>query len=204
MYISNVLIENYKNFKELSVSTQKVTAVIGNNNAGKTNFLEAITLPLFVDEITSRSKKLVWSDINQETKDNYYDFILEKKEEIASDSVDLKCFNAIVPQVKVKLEFEYGLGEFYAIKELLSEIDPENDIEDELPKAALEYRFFCKNTKELLKHVKEVLESVSLDINNLDVTDLNKLKQNLLPIEFFEYSILIRRIYNLSATTIIK
>lgn len=191
MYISNVLIKNYKNFKELSVSTQKVTAVIGNNNAGKTNFLEAITLPLFADEINSRPKKLNWSDINQETRNNYYDFILEKKEDIVLGSIDLEKFNGIVPEVKVILEFEYEIVEFYAIKELLSEIDPEIDIEDRLPTAALEYRFFCKNTNELLVHVKEVLERVSLDIDNLDIIELNKFKQNLLPIEFFEYSILI-------------
>lgn len=47
MYISKVIVRNFRNFRELDISLdKKVTCIIGENNVGKTNLLHAIRLVL--------------------------------------------------------------------------------------------------------------------------------------------------------------
>lgn len=47
MYVSRVVIRNFRNFRELDVSLdRKVTCIIGENNTGKTNLLHAIRLAI--------------------------------------------------------------------------------------------------------------------------------------------------------------
>lgn len=53
LYISRVIIKNYRNFKEIDVGLDHKQVIIGENNIGKTNFLRAIQLvldPSFSDE----------------------------------------------------------------------------------------------------------------------------------------------------------
>lgn len=53
LYISRVIIENYRNFKYVDVNLDHKQVIIGENNIGKTNFLRALQLildPSFSDE----------------------------------------------------------------------------------------------------------------------------------------------------------
>jgi putative ATP-dependent endonuclease of OLD family len=53
LYISRVIIKNYRNFKDIDVSLGHKQVIIGENSIGKTNFLRAIQLvldPSFSDE----------------------------------------------------------------------------------------------------------------------------------------------------------
>lgn len=53
LYISRVIIRNYRNFKDIDVSLEHKQVIIGENNIGKTNFLRALQLvldPSFSDE----------------------------------------------------------------------------------------------------------------------------------------------------------
>lgn len=45
MYISEVKINNFRSFRELSVKLRKNTILIGENDVGKTNFFAALSLP---------------------------------------------------------------------------------------------------------------------------------------------------------------
>lgn len=45
MYLSNVCILNYRNFKHFNMSLNEgLSIIIGENNVGKSNFLEALSL----------------------------------------------------------------------------------------------------------------------------------------------------------------
>lgn len=44
MYIKNIHIENFRNFHYIDIPLKKLTIVIGENDAGKSNFLDAIRL----------------------------------------------------------------------------------------------------------------------------------------------------------------
>lgn len=64
MYISRICIKNFRNFSELDISLEPgVTAVIGENNTGKTNLLHAIRLPLDVN-LSSQSRSLTEQDFH--------------------------------------------------------------------------------------------------------------------------------------------
>lgn len=63
MYISRVVIKNFRNFSRLDVKVfHGVTCLIGENNTGKTNFLHALRLALDVN-LSSRYRQLIDHDI---------------------------------------------------------------------------------------------------------------------------------------------
>ena len=72
MKITHVKVCNYRNLRNIDIGLAETVAIIGENNSGKSNFLKAITLPFLTDDNTHISKKLSWSDINNETKKCYY------------------------------------------------------------------------------------------------------------------------------------
>jgi putative ATP-dependent endonuclease of OLD family len=51
MYISKLTIKNYRNFKNFEINLKQFTLIIGENNIGKTNLLNAIGL-IFSQDIT--------------------------------------------------------------------------------------------------------------------------------------------------------
>ncbi|MDP4285524.1 MAG: AAA family ATPase [Bacteroidota bacterium] len=67
MYISKLNIKNYRNFKEFEIDLKPFTLIIGENNIGKTNLLNAIGL-IFSQDITFFKKRMLEiDDINYET-----------------------------------------------------------------------------------------------------------------------------------------
>lgn len=79
MKISRVQIQNFRNIRNVDVQLGDVVTLIGENNSGKSNFLYALTLPFLSDD-NNLSKNLSWADINSEARDQYYQFILERKD----------------------------------------------------------------------------------------------------------------------------
>ena len=67
MKISRVIIENYRNLKNVDVTLGNTVTLIGENNCGKSNFLRALSIPLLSDD-SGNSKHLSWHDINREAK----------------------------------------------------------------------------------------------------------------------------------------
>ena len=65
MKISRVIIENYRNLKNVDVTLGNTVTLIGENNCGKSNFLRALSIPLLSDD-SGNSKHLSWHDINRE------------------------------------------------------------------------------------------------------------------------------------------
>ena len=62
MYISRILIRNFRNFELLDITTNPgVTCVVGENNTGKTNLLHAIRLPIDA-ALSSRYRSLSIDD----------------------------------------------------------------------------------------------------------------------------------------------
>lgn len=182
--ISKVSIKNYKIFQHIEVSLSTVTALIGDNNSGKTSFLEALTLPLSVDEIPSRSKKMGIPDFNEICVSNYLTFISENIENISSDSLTLEIFSSKLPCVEIRVDFNYSPEEHYLLKSIMSNLDNETD--KLVP--SITYRFNCRHPDKLFKHVKIVLSEALTSNSDIKVEDI---KNNLLPIEFFDHSILV-------------
>lgn len=178
MKITKVYIENFRNLTEVSVRLMGVTAIIGNNNSGKSNFLRALTLPLLSEEIGTSSKNLSWTDIGNESKNKYYEFIESNKDALSKGKVELSMFEAIIPKITVTIEFTVEDSESYSMKDFAVSFSETGEAQYQLS-----YSFTCKNSKELMEHVAEV-------INNTDSgNSLEELKLNLLPVSLYTYAI---------------
>jgi putative ATP-dependent endonuclease of the OLD family len=93
MHISNLKIKNYRNFKNFEIELKPFTLIIGENNIGKTNLLNAIGL-VFSQDITFFKKRMLEiDDINYEVKEEF------KKSVSEWNGVDALFF----PKVEVEI-----------------------------------------------------------------------------------------------------
>lgn len=95
MIIEKLTIENYRNFRSFEIELKRFNLVIGENNIGKTNLLNALGL-IFSPDITFYQKRnLEVDDINYETVQDF-----KKDVEKATNLEDLK--NKF-PEVKIEV-----------------------------------------------------------------------------------------------------
>lgn len=118
MKISRIIIKNYRNLKSIDVHLNDTVALIGENNSGKSNFLRAVTLPFLTDEIGFSGKNLSWIDINNDAKEEYYQFIIDKQEEIKGGSLSLEEFIKNMPIVTVEVHLVPNKTETFFVKDL--------------------------------------------------------------------------------------
>lgn len=172
MRISRVQIDNYRNLKYVDVEIGDMVILIGENNSGKSNFLRAMSIPLSSED--GSSKRLSWFDINKEAKNQYYDFLRDKKMEIIDGSISIDKFVSHVPVISIRLEFTPADNEHYSIKDIL--IDTQNWL------GGIQYRYFIKKPDELYARVRTILESSE---------DNDNIQMSLLPMELYDYSIVV-------------
>jgi predicted ATP-dependent endonuclease of OLD family len=170
MYIKDVYIKGFRNFSEITVELKPFTTVIGKNDEGKSNFLDAISLVLYGEFFSNRPKTLGLSDINKDDIVSFNDFIIDNKEKIIAE--DLDTMNELikkVPYVNVCLTF----------------VEPDNDYEKGLLKDfimgdekeqyyQIEYMFRPKDDTAFIEYISSLAKT--------DATEF-------LSIEFYEYDI---------------
>ena len=92
MKINRLKVKNYRNFKEINISLGDIVVLIGENNGGKSNLLKAITIPFLTDDYSSSSKNLSWIDINDESKEKYYKYLIDNQEKIKNGEITCSEF----------------------------------------------------------------------------------------------------------------
>lgn len=85
--ISRLIIKNYRNLRNIDIHLSDTVALIGENNSGKSNLLRAVTLPFLTDEAGFSGKNLSWTDINNDAKKEYYQFILDNQKPIVAGTI---------------------------------------------------------------------------------------------------------------------
>lgn len=177
MIIRKLTIENYRNFTTFEMELKKFTLIIGENNIGKTNLLNALGL-IFSQELTFYKKRqLEIDDINYKATDKL-------RTEIAKGTIpanDIKF-----PSVKVEVILE----------DFNSNTDQEAIVGDwfidkDLKQAKLTYIF--NKRKDLTKWVEEQREKINKIQKNENEsdTDFFNRKKSLVdfPIKAYEYNI---------------
>lgn len=175
MRISRVVIKDYRNLKNVDVRLENLVTLVGENNSGKSNFLRALTLPLLSDE-SGISKQLSWHDLNNDSKNDFYQFLAINRESIVSGSFELAHFIPSIPAVTVSVELEPAQTEHYDLKDLLVEEREGKFI------ARIQYRYFVDKPEKLLERVRGLLSS--------DV-EIHDIRMSLLPMELYTYSIIV-------------
>lgn len=167
MYIRTVEIENYRAFKNFEIKFSPLSVIIGENEAGKTNLFDALALPLNNNDISFNKKRLSVSDINREAIKEFYQAIINGKDD---DEIKL-----LIPKVRVEVEFT----------------EPQNIIEEGVigkwvigeeadDSYKIRYDFKPKDTKQFVKAAKELLDGIG------DIKDTRWFN---LPIELYDYDI---------------
>ena len=109
MYISYMSIKNYRNFESFEIELNPFSIIIGENDAGKSNLLEAMQLILSNNSIDYFTKALKISDLNKKSLETFINKVSEKSAELLEalkEKKDLKEFINIVPVVEVTLRFK--------------------------------------------------------------------------------------------------
>ena len=178
MKISRVQIQNFRNIKDVDVQLGEVVTLIGENNSGKSNFLYALTLPFLSDD-NNLSKNLSWADINSEARNTYYQFILEKKDEILSKTLSLDNFIEKLPVISVEVELVPEEEELYCVKDISYSVDDNGDI-----LYGLKYEYKASHPEDILEQVRSILESEQVDQQSIET-----IRMNLLPTRMYGYAV---------------
>ncbi|PHM39014.1 conjugal transfer protein [Xenorhabdus mauleonii] len=167
MYIRKVEIQNFRAFKEFEIILSNLSLIIGENEAGKTNLFDALSLPLNSNDISFNQKRLSVSDINRQSIIDFYTAILSNKPDTEIKS--------LIPKVLIKIEFTAPQG---AVEEqVLSKWLTQDESGQSY---CVQYSFRPKDEKEFIENAKEILN---------EVTDIKDTHWFSLPIEHYDYDI---------------
>ena len=171
-------IKNYRNLKDIDICLGETVVLIGENNSGKSNLVRAVTLPFLTDESSFSGKSLSWIDINDTAKEKYYHYIIENQKSIVDGTI--KCADLIkeMPVVKVEVQLKADVTENYFVKDLSYSVENGELV------YGLRYEYKPSKAEEIFKLVKHVLMQ-----ETVDEISIKKVKMNLLPTEFYAYSI---------------
>lgn len=167
MIIEKLTIENYRNFRSFEIELKRFNLIIGENNIGKTNLLNALGLVFSPDITFYQKRNLEVDDINYKTVQDFKSDV-----ERATKLEDLKDK---FPEVKIEVilsgfnpDQEAIVGDWFT---------GEWDTDISKNKAKITYLFSVNYTKKLEEWFKKTKETISKN-NPIDF-----------PINHYSYSI---------------
>ncbi|NMB10123.1 MAG: AAA family ATPase [Tissierellia bacterium] len=175
MYIKNVHIKNFRNFKEYNVSLKPFSIIIGENDSGKSNFIDALCLPLSKNDFRYNSKSLKISDINKEAILEFIIYISENLD-IIKDKLtkgeDLSEIFSKIPIVEVVIEIVEAKSsiERAILKDWM--VEREESISYEI-----KYTYQPRKSIEIIEYMIEI------------VARSDNIKESTFPVELYEYNI---------------
>ena len=180
MKISRVQIQNFRNIRNVNIQLGNVVTVIGENNSGKSNFLYALTLPFLSDD-NNLSKNLSWADINSEARNRYYQFILDRKDDIINRTLSIDDFAGKLPVISVEVDLIPEEKELYCVKDICYSVDANGNLI-----YGLRYEYKATHLEEILSQVYSILNSEKIDQQSIE-----NIRMNLLPTRMYRHSVVI-------------
>ena len=93
MYISKVKIKNFRNLKDFEIEIKSFTIIIGENNVGKSNLLEALSLILLNEISVYKKRKLEIKDFRIQTIQQFTkDMICNKEEQVTPPEIRIDLY----------------------------------------------------------------------------------------------------------------
>lgn len=156
MYISNVHIENFRNFTAIDVPLKPFSILIGKNDAGKSNLIDVINIPLYNSRGNYYAKSLSKYDFNhavvfefQKTMQRVY---AELSGNFSADSyVDAIMRNAPVAIIRLRFCDAKTIYEQSLLREWLNGDENEQYFE-------IEFKYHIKNRGKVKKRIEELVE----------------------------------------------
>ncbi len=153
MIIEKLIIENYRNFRNFEIELKRFNLIIGKNNIGKTNLLNALGL-IFSPDITFYQKR------NLEVDDINYETIQDFKKDVEK-AITLEDLKDKFPEVKI----EVILSCFNPDQEAIAGdwFTGEWNIDISKNKAKITYLFSINHTKKIEEWFKKSKEAISIN-----------------------------------------
>jgi len=167
MYIKNVEIRNYRSFTTFKAELNKLSIVIGENDAGKSNFFSALALPLSGNKIDFNQKRLNVSDFNIDIINSFFISIID------NESEDIQKNK--IPKIFITIDFSAPENEYE--NQIIGKWIY-NDAGNECYR--IRYEFKPKNDDDILSVVKDLL---------VGCASIGEVKWFTLPVELYEYRI---------------
>lgn len=170
MYIKNVHIENFRNFTNIDIPLSQCSLVLGINDIGKSNLLEALNLVLYNNKTNITSRNLSIYDFNIDVIEEYKSILKNKFCDIKNDTNEWqKEIIEKAPKIVIEITFDYDDNDFY-IMELLKDciyVD-----KDENYSYRINYSYFVKKEKDYLKYIKNYI-SGCMSESDIDLFNLS-------------------------------
>lgn len=183
MKVNHVWIEGYRNLRKTDFAVGDRLVLIGENNSGKSNLLRALTYPMSAGGEVMYTRPMSPRDLNDSDKTDYYKFLEDHVSDLTTTEVPLevqKKFQAVIPKVIIRLQFEVDQRSMYYFEKLSTQDDEGNIVYQ------LEYRYQIQDISKLLDHVRTIMHA-----REKDSTSLLKFQINLLPSNLYKSSILV-------------
>lgn len=168
MIINYIRIENFRNFKFLETNLSKLSIIIGENDSGKSNFLHALKLPLSVNELEYRSKRLTSSDFNSDTIKNFYKILHDKPDSILDITSNIPVIKVTLRFDDINLPYEKSI-----VSNWLTEVNGKATYE-------IQYIFKPKSEADFIAYAREQIKNYQEDNEDFSF---------LIPVEFYDYTI---------------
>ena len=163
MYISKIRVKNYRNLKDFEIELKPFTTIIGENNVGKSNLLEAISLVLSNEISVYKKRKLEIEDFSIQTIQQFKkDMICKTEEQIT------------FPEIRIDLYFmEPDLDQEPIVERCWYDYD------SKLARISYLYSYKSPKKKEYISKTKQLIKEKGKEA--MEFVDF--------PIEDYEYSI---------------
>lgn len=166
MYISNVYIENFRNFSTVDVSLKPFTIIAGKNDTGKSNLIDAINILLYNSKGNYYAKSLSKYDFNSQCVNEF----VSKMNAIYEGTRD--NFNAEnyaeeliknAPRVIIRLQFKDAKTTY---EQNLLRCWMNGD--EKLQFFEIEYKYYLKDSKKLQKLISDLEKEGLLEARHAD------------------------------------
>lgn len=175
MHISNVSISGFRNFMNIDIPLSKNTMILGVNDVGKTNLLDAINLVLYDNKPGFHSKRLSEYDFNSSLINLYNDSLNSLAAIIRNREADYKNkILGVTPKIEITLTFSVDKDDFVGLALLNKFIyDDSNEVTYKL-----KYEFSISNTKDYINYICNIVDQTDEDIIKINI-----------PIKYYDYKI---------------
>ncbi|EPK6346789.1 ATP-dependent nuclease [Proteus mirabilis] len=178
MIINKVEIKNYRCFEHLEVYLQKLNVIVGENNSGKSNFINALKLPLNCSSFDFSSKKLHSYDINSKSIEKFNKLAQKTLKNNKIDNIEPNQFDLFISSIPIvsisiqlddfKDNFEKSIVRKWAVK------DNNDDIIFKIT--------YIFEPRDYIDFIQKIHEIVNLQAD--EITSQN------FPIDFYDYKII--------------
>ena len=174
MHICKMEIKNYRSLRSFTIELKPTTLIIGENNIGKTNLLNAISLILNNEIISYQKRRLSLSDFN-------YDTVQDFKKSVANLAVNSSDIE--FPMITIEATFT----------------DFKNDDEEALVSewydddthktATLKYEFYCNfiNKDKWVNSIRDALPQASDELEGEEKEQIEQLRVDSVDLPILDY-----------------